>query len=81
MHIILCHLHVYISSGKKLADLYMEIQNCSPSSELITQFEGALSSLMEDVKRLHEDNEKLENMFNRYNAQVLSLIQKCIIFI
>lgn len=61
----------------------MEIQNCSPSSELITQFEGALSSLMEDVKRLHEDNEKLENMFNRYNAQIiiLNLIQKCIIFI
>lgn len=45
----------------------MEIQNCSPSSELITHFEGALSSLMEDVKRLHEDNEKLEDMFNRYN--------------
>ncbi|XP_025198054.1 ras and EF-hand domain-containing protein homolog [Melanaphis sacchari] len=56
---------LFHTSGKKLADLYMEIQNCSPSSELITHFEGALSSLMEDVKRLHEDNEKLENMFNR----------------
>lgn len=54
-------------SEKKLADLYMEIQNCSPSSELIAHFEGALSSLMEDVKRLHEDNEKLEDMFHRYN--------------
>lgn len=43
----------------------MEIQNCSPSPELITHFEGALSSLMQDVKRLHEDNEKLEDMFNR----------------
>jgi hypothetical protein len=52
-------------SGKKLADLYMEIQNCSPSADLITHFEGALSSLMQDVKRLHEDNEKLEIMFNR----------------
>lgn len=56
---------LYIFSGKKLADLYMEIQNCSPSPELITHFEGALSSLMKDVKRLHEDNEKLEDMFNR----------------
>jgi len=65
---LLRYLLAYIFSGKKLADLYMEIQNCSPSSELITQFEGALSSLMEDVKRLHEDNEKLENMFNRYGA-------------
>ncbi|XP_050529016.1 ras and EF-hand domain-containing protein homolog isoform X2 [Daktulosphaira vitifoliae] len=56
---------LFQTSGKKLADLYLEIQNCSPSSDLITQFEGALSSLMEDVKRLHEDNEKLEDMFNK----------------
>ncbi|XP_050426081.1 ras and EF-hand domain-containing protein homolog isoform X2 [Adelges cooleyi] len=56
---------LFQTSGKKLADLYLEIQNCSPTPELITQFEGALTSLMDDVKRLHDDNEKLEDMFNR----------------
>jgi hypothetical protein len=32
----------------------------------VTQFEGAFSSLLQDVKRLHEDNKKMEEMFARY---------------
>uniref|UniRef100_A0A8D8SIK4 Ras and EF-hand domain-containing protein n=1 Tax=Cacopsylla melanoneura TaxID=428564 RepID=A0A8D8SIK4_9HEMI len=53
------------TSGKKLADLYHELRTSSNCPEIVTHFEGALSSLLDDVKRLHEDNEKLEEMFNR----------------
>ncbi|KAI5699398.1 ras and EF-hand domain-containing protein-like isoform X1 [Diaphorina citri] len=60
------NVHKFLNtSGKKLADLYHELRTSSNCPEIVTHFEGALSSLLDDVKRLHEDNEKLEEMFNR----------------
>jgi hypothetical protein len=32
----------------------------------VTHFEGAVSSLLQDVKKLYEDNKKMEEMFVRY---------------
>ncbi|XP_075218964.1 ras and EF-hand domain-containing protein-like isoform X3 [Lycorma delicatula] len=52
-------------TGRKLADLYQELQTVDTCPQLVTHFEGVLSSLVEDVRKLHEDNQKLEEMFNR----------------
>lgn len=54
-----------ISSGKKLADLYEELQTANACPELLNQFEGALSSLIEDVKKLHDEKRELEDMFTK----------------
>lgn len=52
-------------SGQKLAELYEEIQTSEASSELVQHFEGAFSSLLQDVKKLHEDQKKMESMFTK----------------
>ncbi|XP_054281061.1 ras and EF-hand domain-containing protein homolog isoform X2 [Macrosteles quadrilineatus] len=52
-------------SGSKLADLYTELRSVEATPQLLATFEGAISSLIDDVKTLHEENKKLEDMFNR----------------
>ncbi|KAJ9586007.1 hypothetical protein L9F63_020345, partial [Diploptera punctata] len=49
----------------KLAELYEELQTTDTTQHLVTHFEGALSSLMDDIKKLHEENKKMEEMFTR----------------
>ncbi|XP_066995628.2 ras and EF-hand domain-containing protein homolog [Anabrus simplex] len=53
------------TSAPKLADLYEELQASETCPELVQHFEGAFSSLMQDVKKLHEENKNLEEMFTR----------------
>lgn len=53
-------------SGGKLADLYQELRSVEATPQLVSTFEGAISSLVDDIKTLHEENKKLEDMFNRY---------------
>jgi 3'-phosphoadenosine 5'-phosphosulfate sulfotransferase len=53
-------------SGQKLAELYEELQTTDTTQHLVTHFEGAVSSLLQDVKKLYEDNKKMEDMFARY---------------
>lgn len=52
-------------SGKKLEQLYHELQTNAASPELVTHFEGALGSLLQDVKLVLDDNEKLKFMFDK----------------
>lgn len=52
-------------SGRKLEELYHELQTQTTSPELITHFEGALGSLLQDVKQVLDDNEKLKSMFDK----------------
>jgi hypothetical protein len=56
----------FFYSGQKLADLYEELQTTDTAQHLVTHFEAALSSLLLDVKNLHEDNKRMEEMFARY---------------
>ncbi|XP_022190679.2 ras and EF-hand domain-containing protein homolog [Nilaparvata lugens] len=63
------------NSGKKLANLYKELQTVDNCPQLVTHFEGALSSLVEDVKQLHEDNQKLEEMFKRERENHISRLR------
>nr|XP_018903401.1 PREDICTED: ras and EF-hand domain-containing protein homolog isoform X1 [Bemisia tabaci] len=59
-------IHKFLNrSGKKLADLYEELQTANACPELLNQFEGALSSLIEDVKKLHDEKRELEDMFTK----------------
>jgi len=53
-------------SGQKLAELYEELQTTDTAQHLVTHFEAALSSLLLDVKKLHEDNKRMEEVFARY---------------
>ncbi|PSN52026.1 hypothetical protein C0J52_04538 [Blattella germanica] len=53
------------TSGPKLAELYEELQTTDTAQHLVTHFEGALSSLLQDVKKLYEDNKKMEEMFTK----------------
>lgn len=53
------------TSAKKLAQLYNDLQTSGSSPQLLTKFDGALCSLLQDVKRLYDDNQKLELMFNK----------------
>jgi hypothetical protein len=56
----------FFYSGQKLAELYEELQTTDTAQHLVTHFEAALSSLLLDVKKLHEDNKRMEEMFARY---------------
>lgn len=49
-----------------MADLYQELRSVEATPQLVSTFEGAISSLVDDIKTLHEENKKLEDMFNRY---------------
>jgi hypothetical protein len=55
-------------SGQKLAKLYEELQSVDTAQHLVTHFEGAFSSLLQDVKKLYEDNKKMEEIFARYDS-------------
>ena len=58
-------------SGKKLEEVYHELQTYDGTSPmLVSQFEGALSSLLEDVKQVLADNEKLKHMFTKYAPEI-----------
>ncbi|XP_046682637.1 ras and EF-hand domain-containing protein homolog [Homalodisca vitripennis] len=52
-------------SGSKLADLYQELRTVEGTPQLLVTFEGAISSLIDDIKVLHEENRKLEDMLNK----------------
>lgn len=58
-------------SGKELEEVYQKLQMYDGSSPLlVSQFEGALSTLLEDVKHVLADNEKLKHMFTKLVAIV-----------
>jgi hypothetical protein len=57
-------------SGQKLAELYEELKTTDSAQHLVTHFEGALGSLLQDVKKLYEDNKKMEEMFARYESSM-----------
>ncbi|XP_069693118.1 ras and EF-hand domain-containing protein-like isoform X2 [Periplaneta americana] len=60
------NIHKFLNnSGPKLAELYEELQTADTTQHLVSHFEGALSSLLKDVKKLYEDNKKMEEMFIR----------------
>nr|CAD7261727.1 unnamed protein product [Timema shepardi] len=63
-------------SGQKLVELYEELQTVNSSPHLVTQFEGALTSLLHDVKNLHEEKKKLEDMFTREKEGHLAHLQR-----
>lgn len=52
-------------SGKKLEELYHELQSRCTAPDLIDHVEGALTSLFQDVKQVLDDNEKLKHMFHK----------------
>ena len=50
-----------------MEEVYHELQtNDGTSPLLVSQFEGALSSMLEHVKQVLTDNEKLKQMFAKY---------------
>jgi hypothetical protein len=55
-------------SGQKLAELYDELRTTDTAQHLVAHFEGALGSLLQDVKKLYDDNKKMEEMFARYES-------------
>ncbi|XP_021930330.1 ras and EF-hand domain-containing protein-like isoform X2 [Zootermopsis nevadensis] len=63
------------TSGEKLAKLYEELQTSDTPHHLVTHFEGAFSSLLQDVKKLYEDNMKMEEMFAREKETHLTHLQ------
>jgi hypothetical protein len=62
------HRNIFSYSGQKLAELYEELRTTDTAQHLVAHFEGALGSLLEDVKKLYEDNKKMEEMFARYET-------------
>ena len=49
-----------------MEEVYHELQtNDGTSPMLVSQFEGALSSLLDHVKQVLADNEKLKHMFTK----------------
>ncbi|XP_049954714.1 ras and EF-hand domain-containing protein-like [Schistocerca serialis cubense] len=53
------------TSGQKLAELYEDLQTTSVSPDLIKRFDGAFTSLLQDVKKIQQERKKLEEMFSR----------------